>query len=88
MTASGAGIGGLLLVLSLQKDAPDVVVNIYESTAELVEVGAGIGFWPRMWEMLTYLGLEDDLLKISGSQDGLGRHHSCKDALLADELSC
>ncbi|EIW52781.1 FAD/NAD-P-binding domain-containing protein [Trametes versicolor FP-101664 SS1] len=66
----GAGIGGLLLALFLQKDAPDVAVEIYESTAQLVEVGAGIGFWPRMWEMFIYLGLEDDLLKISGSQDG------------------
>lgn len=51
-------------------------MEIYESTAELVEVGAGIGFWPRMWEMLTYLGLEDDLLKISGSRDGSGKHRS------------
>lgn len=49
-------------------------MDIYESTAELAEVGAGIGFWPRMWEMLTYLGLEDDLVRIAGSRDGGGEH--------------
>ncbi|KAI0349381.1 FAD/NAD-P-binding domain-containing protein [Trametes cingulata] len=66
----GAGLGGLLLALSMQKNAPDVEVTLYESTSALTEVGAGIGFWPRMWEILADLGLEADLLQITGARDG------------------
>ncbi|KAI0764161.1 FAD/NAD-P-binding domain-containing protein [Trametes elegans] len=65
----GAGLGGLLLALFLEKNTPDVAVDIYESTAELSEIGAGIGFWPRMWEILAELGLEDELLEIAGTRD-------------------
>ncbi|KAI0364648.1 FAD/NAD-P-binding domain-containing protein [Pilatotrama ljubarskyi] len=65
----GAGLGGLLLALFMQKNAPDVEVTLYESTSVLTEIGAGIGFWPRMWEILTDLGLEDDLLQITGAHN-------------------
>ena len=63
---SGAGLGGLILALFLQKDCPSFRVDIYESTQELTELGAGIGFFPRVWEILRYLDLEEDLLKLAG----------------------
>ena len=57
----------MLLALVLQKDCPDVEINIYESTPELTEVGAGVGVWPRVWEILRYLGLEDSLKQKAGA---------------------
>ncbi|KAI0702412.1 FAD/NAD(P)-binding domain-containing protein [Cerioporus squamosus] len=65
----GAGLGGLLLALFLQKYGSDVDVDIYESAAELTELGAGLGVWPRVMEVIKYLGLEDDLHKIAGTRD-------------------
>ncbi|TFK94532.1 FAD/NAD(P)-binding domain-containing protein [Polyporus arcularius HHB13444] len=44
----GAGLGGLLLALFLQKYSTDIDVDIYESAAKLAELGAGIGVWPRI----------------------------------------
>ena len=72
--ASGAGLSGLLLALVLQKDCPDVKVDIYESTQDLTEVGAGIGVWPRIWEILRYLGLEDALRQGTGATRALSLH--------------
>lgn len=73
---SGAGIGGLLLGLLLQRDASDLQVDIYESAAELTELGAGIGMWPRSWEIVRELGLEDELRQVSGANDGAGAYRS------------
>lgn len=64
---SGAGLGGLLLALVLQRDSTDIEVNIYEAHHELTEVGAGIGVWPRIWEILRYVGLEDTLKQSAGA---------------------
>ncbi|OBZ71586.1 Salicylate hydroxylase [Grifola frondosa] len=63
----GAGIGGLTFALSLHKTGADVEVNIYESASKFTEIGAGIGIWPRVWEIIKSLGLEDDLLPIAGN---------------------
>ncbi|RPD58219.1 FAD/NAD(P)-binding domain-containing protein [Lentinus tigrinus ALCF2SS1-7] len=65
----GAGLGGLLLALFLQKYSTDIDVDIYESAAKLTELGAGIGVWPRVMEVLKFLGLEDDLKEIGGAHD-------------------
>ena len=64
---SGAGLGGLLFALFLQKHAQDVEVDIYESAHALTELGAGVAMWPRVWDLIKYLELEDELLQISGS---------------------
>ncbi|KZT01925.1 FAD/NAD(P)-binding domain-containing protein [Laetiporus sulphureus 93-53] len=64
----GAGIGGLLLALSLEKFCDNIAVDIYESTAVLTETGAGIGVWPRVQEILRHIGLEDELLSMSYSK--------------------
>ncbi|OBZ74451.1 Salicylate hydroxylase [Grifola frondosa] len=63
----GAGLGGLMLALSLHKSAANVRVDIYESASQFTEIGAGIGMWPRVWELIKALGLEDQLLMIAGN---------------------
>ncbi|PIL34424.1 hypothetical protein GSI_03199 [Ganoderma sinense ZZ0214-1] len=65
----GGGMGGLVLAMCLKKYAPDVDFDIYESAAELTEIGAGIGMTPRIWWIMKELGLEDELLTIAGSKD-------------------
>ncbi|KAF8894215.1 hypothetical protein CPB84DRAFT_1783003 [Gymnopilus junonius] len=59
----GAGIGGLTLAVALSYlELEDYVeITIYESTSELKQVGAGITFWPRGWEILKSMGLETPL---------------------------
>ena len=69
---SGSGLGGLLLALFLQKSCPQIDIAIYESAHELSEIGAGIGVWPRIWEILRNLGLEEDLIEVRGTQDKIG----------------
>ncbi|KAF8964497.1 salicylate hydroxylase [Flammula alnicola] len=56
----GAGIGGLTLsaALGILDHERNLEVDIYESTAHITEVGAGIGFWPRTWEIMRALGVE------------------------------
>ncbi|KAF9568279.1 FAD/NAD(P)-binding domain-containing protein [Agrocybe pediades] len=60
----GGGMGGLALAVALSKlKAEDhLQVNIYESASKLIEVGAGISFWPRGWEIMRNMGLEASLL--------------------------
>ena len=72
MSFSGAGLGGLLLALFLQKECPELQVTIYESAHQLAEIGAGVAAWPRVWEVLKYLGLEEDLIQAGGTHDGGG----------------
>ncbi|KAH9853973.1 FAD/NAD-P-binding domain-containing protein [Lenzites betulinus] len=65
----GAGLCGLVFALALEKYAPDVDYQIYEAAAELTTAGAGIGLQPRTLFVLRELGLEEALLKISGTID-------------------
>ncbi|KAF8823291.1 hypothetical protein HHX47_DHR10000282 [Lentinula edodes] len=63
----GGGIAGLAHACALAR-YPDVSVNIYESTDKFSPFGAGIGVWPRAWNVLCALGLGEDMAKItSGS---------------------
>ncbi len=36
-------------------------IDIYDSEQDLNQIGAGIGFWPRAWEIMKILGLEESL---------------------------
>lgn len=60
---SGSGIGGLALAVALTRLGVDqkVEVDIYEATTKLAQVGAGITLWPRGWEVLKLLGLDERL---------------------------
>ena len=70
---SGAGMGGLSLAIALQKYAPDVDFRIYEGASQLSEIGAGISMHARTWKLMSALGLQGDLLEITG--DGT---HACR----------
>ena len=59
----GAGIGGLTLGLALH-DA-GIPCRIFESTAELREVGVGINLLPHATRELAALGLEQALAKVA-----------------------
>ncbi|KAJ4474008.1 hypothetical protein C8J55DRAFT_562652 [Lentinula edodes] len=63
----GGGIAGLAHACALAR-YPDISVNIYESADKFSPFGAGIGVWPRAWNVLCALGLGEDMAKItSGS---------------------
>ncbi|KAF4618173.1 hypothetical protein D9613_011656 [Agrocybe pediades] len=67
----GGGMGGLALAVALSKlEAEDHLdINVYESASKLTEVGAGINFWPRGWEIMRNMGLEESLLsKLSSAE--------------------
>lgn len=62
MAICGAGIGGLILAVALSR-YPDIEVIVYEAASKLAEVGAGVGIFPRPWEIIKKLDLEEELLK-------------------------
>ncbi|CAL1714511.1 unnamed protein product [Somion occarium] len=43
----------------------DIQVDVYEAAGQFSEVGAGIGMWPRTWNIMESLGLTEDLAKIA-----------------------
>jgi 2-polyprenyl-6-methoxyphenol hydroxylase-like FAD-dependent oxidoreductase len=59
----GAGIGGLTTALALQQKGIDV--DVYERSAVLTDVGAGIGLWPNALKALYQLGLRPALDAVS-----------------------
>ncbi|KAL0577537.1 hypothetical protein V5O48_004435 [Marasmius crinis-equi] len=60
----GGGIGGLVHACALAR-YPTISVSVYEAASEVALFGAGIGMWPRSWEVLKKLGLAEELRKIS-----------------------
>ena len=66
----GGGIGGLTLAVALSKlELQDLVtVSIYEASSVLAQVGAGIALFPRGWEILKEMGLEEGLLAKLGPE--------------------
>ncbi|TFK64958.1 FAD/NAD(P)-binding domain-containing protein [Pluteus cervinus] len=68
----GAGIGGLTTAVALSK-CPEIEVEVFEAASQLGEVGAGVGIFPRPWEVIRLLDLEEELLKHSEAKrtDGL-----------------
>ncbi|KAF9349131.1 hypothetical protein BGX26_012537 [Mortierella sp. AD094] len=59
----GAGLGGLMLGILLEKMG--VEYNIYERSTTLKPLGAAMGFGPNIMPVFEQLGMLDDLLKIS-----------------------
>ncbi len=55
----GAGIGGLTAALALKQKG--VEVDVYERSAVLTDVGAGISLWPNALKALYQLGLRPAL---------------------------
>ncbi|KAF8693040.1 hypothetical protein AX14_002349 [Amanita brunnescens Koide BX004] len=67
----GAGIGGLMMACCIaQMDKWKwIEMDIYEASAELAEIGAGIIFPSKIFEMLSKIGLGDDILKYCERQN-------------------
>jgi 2-polyprenyl-6-methoxyphenol hydroxylase-like FAD-dependent oxidoreductase len=61
----GGGIGGLTLALSLHAVGLGDRVHVFDSVPELKPVGGGINLGPHAIKVLTELGLEAALLKVS-----------------------
>ncbi|KAF5383335.1 hypothetical protein D9757_008410 [Collybiopsis confluens] len=59
----GGGIGGLTSAVAL-KHCSSIEIDLYEQATHITEIGAGITVWPRTWEVLKSLGLEQDLLAL------------------------
>ncbi|KIJ50920.1 hypothetical protein M422DRAFT_44156 [Sphaerobolus stellatus SS14] len=63
VAVSGGGIAALSLVVGLLQLDPTgehVDINVYESSSEFVEVGAGLTLWGRVTEALRLLGIAED----------------------------
>ncbi|PPQ64966.1 hypothetical protein CVT24_008154 [Panaeolus cyanescens] len=62
----GAGIGGLVLAAAMEYLDTDksLDITIYEASSTVAEIGAGINFWPRGWEIMKNVGLEQTLLNL------------------------
>lgn len=62
--SSGGGIGGLTFAVAIARYS-DVEVEVYEATNEFSPIGAGIGIWPRLWKILSSIGLDSLAMKAS-----------------------
>ena len=66
---SGGGVGGLVLAFALSR-SPNIRVDVYEAASKFAEIGAGIGIWWRTKQVLTSLGLEEDIIRLLPSHPG------------------
>lgn len=62
----GAGIGGLTLssALGILGRGQDFELDIYEGATHISEIGAGINFWPRTWDIMKSLGMDQELARM------------------------
>ncbi|KAF9043792.1 FAD/NAD(P)-binding domain-containing protein [Hymenopellis radicata] len=60
----GGGLGGLAFTVAASK-YPHLSVEVYESAAGFATFGAGIGLWPRTWDVLGRLGVAETLSSAS-----------------------
>jgi len=60
---AGAGIGGLTAALCLHENGYDV--KVYESAREIKPLGVGINLLPHAVRVLTNLGLQEEMCKVS-----------------------
>ncbi|KAF9238919.1 hypothetical protein BU15DRAFT_74878 [Melanogaster broomeanus] len=57
----GGGIGGLVLAITIGKYNPFIPIDLYEAHDSIPTVGAGIAIWRRTNEVVSELGLLEDL---------------------------
>jgi hypothetical protein len=69
---SGGGVGGLTLAYALSR-SPDIRIDVYEAASKFTEIGAGIGVWWRTRQVLKYLGLEEDIVRLLSFRPGQDR---------------
>ena len=63
----GGGIGGLTTAITLRQFGFEP--EVYEQAPLLSDVGAAIALWPNAMRVLSYLGLADQILELSGQMD-------------------
>ena len=78
----GAGIGGLATALALLRAGHQV--KVYEQSASLGEVGAGLTLSPNANHALNYLGLKNELATFGGRPKTAGVQHYQSGDLLVD----
>ena len=61
---SGAGIGGLVLAITIGKYDPSIPIDLYEAHDSLDTAGVGITVWRQTHEVMIELGLFDDFKQI------------------------
>jgi 2-polyprenyl-6-methoxyphenol hydroxylase-like FAD-dependent oxidoreductase len=61
----GAGIGGLSTALALKKYRPDIEVEIFESSFELKDIGAGLALAANAVIAFERLGIKEKVLAVS-----------------------
>ena len=66
---SGGGVGGLTLAFALSR-SPNIRVDVYEAASKFTEIGAGIVIQWRIRQILTCLGLEEDIFRLLPSRPG------------------
>jgi salicylate hydroxylase len=63
----GGGIGGLTAANALTQAG--IEVTVYEATAELKEIGAGVALHPNAMKVLRALGAEEDVRRVAGRSE-------------------
>ncbi|KIJ63596.1 hypothetical protein HYDPIDRAFT_92068 [Hydnomerulius pinastri MD-312] len=58
---SGGGVGGLILATTIGKYDPSIPIDLYEAHDSITTTGAGITIWRRTHEIMTELGLFNDI---------------------------
>ena len=61
---SGAGIGGLVLAITIGKYDPSIPIDLYEAHDSIDTAGVGITVWRQTHEVMIELGLLDDFKQI------------------------
>jgi hypothetical protein len=61
---SGAGIGGLVLAITIGKYDPSIPIDLYEARDSIDTAGVGITVWRQTHEVMIELGLFDDFKQI------------------------
>ena len=61
---SGAGIGGLVLAITIGKYDSSIPIDLYEAHDSVDTAGVGITLWKQVHEVMIELGLFDDLKQI------------------------
>lgn len=69
----GGGITGLSLAIELGK-YPDVAVHLYEAASRFGELGVGLRFSPRSWNVFEKLGVDQELLKFTNMRPSNEEH--------------
>jgi salicylate hydroxylase len=60
----GAGIGGLVLAITIGKYDPSIPIDLYEARDSIDTAGVGITVWRQTHEVMIELGLFDDFKQI------------------------